>query len=103
MAINNNQYEVNIKSTLIITFFKVSPLRYRQEGTLAVKSLILKDQKTTAKVCLFADNAELPFNAGDVVKVSAVYKKQYNQRAQLTSSPASVCEVYNCYYVQFQL
>lgn len=63
----------------------VSPLRYRQE------SLILKDQKTTAKVCLFANNAELPFNA--VVKVSAVYKKQYNQRAQLTSSPASVCEM----------
>ncbi|XP_062620761.1 uncharacterized protein LOC134282379 [Saccostrea cucullata] len=81
------------KSTITGKVVMVSPLRYRQEGTLAVRSLILKDQKTTAKVCLFANNAELHFNHGDVVKVSAVYKKQYNQRTQLTSSPGTVCEM----------
>lgn len=68
-------------------------MRYRQEGALAVRSLLIKDQKDTAKVCLFGPNAETNYASGDCVKVSAVYPKTYYQKLQLTTSPASTCEV----------
>lgn len=68
-------------------------MRYRQEGALAVRSLLIKDQKDTAKVCLFGPNAETNYASGDCVKVSAVYPKTYYQKLQLTTSPASTGEV----------
>lgn len=67
-------------------------MRFRQEGALAVRSLLIKEQKDTAKVCL-GPNAETNYASGDCVKVSAVYPKTYYQKLQLTTSPASTCEV----------
>lgn len=77
----------------IIVVFWVSPLKYRQNGALAVKALLLKDQEKTAKVCLFGRNAETPYSKGETVKITAVYPKKYMDTLQLTTSPASTCEV----------
>ncbi|XP_078330842.1 uncharacterized protein LOC144624760 [Crassostrea virginica] len=80
------------KSIIAGKIVKVSPLKYRQNGALAVKALLLKDQEKTAKVCLFGRNAETPYSKGETVKITAVYPKKYMDTLQLTTSPASTCE-----------
>ncbi|XP_019926604.3 uncharacterized protein [Magallana gigas] len=80
------------KSEVTGKIFKVSPLKYRQEGSLAVKSIMIKDTSSVAKVCLFNKNALSPFNVGDTVKVTNVYPKVFQTRKQLTTCPTSSCE-----------
>ncbi|XP_033731737.1 uncharacterized protein LOC117342277 [Pecten maximus] len=80
------------KSSVLGKVVQVSPLKYRQGGSLPVRALILKDSQTTAKVCLFGGNAEMQFEEGNMVNVSAVYPKKYLNRDQLTTSPISTCQ-----------
>ncbi|XP_061170865.1 uncharacterized protein LOC133180335 [Saccostrea echinata] len=80
------------KSQVTGKIFKVSPLKYRQEGSLAVKSIMIKDSTSVAKVCLFNKNVLSPFNVGDTVKVTNVYPKVFQTRKQLTTCPTSSCE-----------
>ena len=72
---------------------QVSPVKYCQ-GSLSVKALLLKDNSSVAKVCLFNKNAEQKFQPGDTIKVTSVFPKIWLHRKQLTSCPASSCEVY---------
>ncbi|KAJ8300230.1 hypothetical protein KUTeg_005733 [Tegillarca granosa] len=80
------------KSVVTGKIVKVSPIKHVQEGTLPVKSLILKDKTATAKVCLFGKNAELNFEMGNMVEVSAVYPKVYCNVTQLTSTALTKCQ-----------
>ena len=60
---------------------------------MAVRSILVKDTLAVAKVALFGKNAEHSYSEGDVVKVSAVYPKQYNNKLQLSTCTGSTCEV----------
>lgn len=73
--------------------FQVSPLHMRMQGTLPVKALLLKDVTAKAKVCLFGDNASSNYAKGDVVQLSAVFPKTFQNQKQLTTSPISKCQV----------
>lgn len=73
--------------------FQVSPLHMRMQGTLPVKALLLKDVTAKAKVCLFGDNASSNYAREDVVQVSAVFPKTFQNQKQLTTSPISKCQV----------
>uniref|UniRef100_A0A8W8NJL3 Uncharacterized protein n=1 Tax=Magallana gigas TaxID=29159 RepID=A0A8W8NJL3_MAGGI len=77
------------KSEVTGEIFKVSPLKYRQEGSLAVKSIMIKDTSSVAKVCLFNKNALSRFNVGDTVKVTNDYPKVFQTRIQLITCPTS--------------
>lgn len=80
------------KSTITGKVVKVSPLHMRSNGTLPVRALMMKDNTSKVKVCLFGQNAETNFSIGDVLQVSAVYSKAYQNNMQLTSSPTTKCE-----------
>lgn len=73
----------------------MSPLHMRMNGTLPVRALMMKDNSSKVKVCLFGQNAESNFSIGDVLQVSAVYSKTYQNNMQLPSSPSTKCEVRN--------
>ena len=72
---------------------QVSPLKYRKDGSLAIRSLAVKDQSSLVKVALFEDNAKMQFERNQVVQVSSVYKKTFNNIEQLTATPHSECQV----------
>lgn len=76
-------------------YIQVSPLHMRMNGTLPVRALMMKDNSSKVKVCLFGQNAESNFSIGDVLQVSAVYSKTYQNNMQLPSSPSTKCEVRN--------
>ncbi|CAC5406345.1 unnamed protein product [Mytilus coruscus] len=80
------------KSVVTGNIVKVSPIKHVQEGTLPVKSIILKDKTATAKICLFGKNAELDYQKWNMVEVSAVYPKAYYNVTQLTSTSTTKCQ-----------
>lgn len=57
--------------------------------------LVYLGVSSKVKVCLFGQNAESNFSIGDVLQVSAVYSKTYQNNMQLPSSPSTKCEVRN--------
>jgi hypothetical protein len=60
-----------------------------------VKSIILKDNSTVAKVCLFDKLAENEYVEGNNLQITAVYPKKYLGFDQLTATAVSKCQVYN--------
>lgn len=57
---------------LSILFF--SPIKYVRDGNLAVKSILLKDNSTVAKVCLFDKLAENEYAEGNNLQITAVLR-----------------------------
>ncbi|XP_065941722.1 uncharacterized protein [Magallana gigas] len=80
------------KSTVTGKIVKVSPLKQVRDGTLSVKSLLMKDNDGLAKVCLFSKNAEMNYEEGDVVQITSVYPKQFLNMPQLTTTSESRCQ-----------
>ncbi|WAR24655.1 hypothetical protein MAR_038324, partial [Mya arenaria] len=81
------------KSTIVGKIAKVSPLTFRRDGTLAVRSLALKDASGPAvKVTLFEKFATDTYNPEAVIEVSGVYQKTYNNRVQLTATSSTTCQ-----------
>ncbi|XP_045174330.2 uncharacterized protein LOC123535655 [Mercenaria mercenaria] len=62
---------------------QVSPVKYCQEGSLAVRCLGLKDESGLAKVALFSDLAEKTYRECKVIELSGVYKKEHQSKKQL--------------------
>ncbi|WAR18834.1 hypothetical protein MAR_000672, partial [Mya arenaria] len=82
------------KSTIVGKIAKVSPLTFRRDRTLAVRSLALKDASGPAvKVTLFEKFATETYNPEAVIEVSGVYQKTYNNRVQLTATSSTTCQV----------
>ncbi|XP_061170323.1 uncharacterized protein LOC133179633 [Saccostrea echinata] len=70
----------------------VSPIKYVRDGNLAVKSILLKDNSTVAKVCLFDKLAENEYAEGNNLQITAVYPKKYLGVDQLTATAVSKCQ-----------
>lgn len=92
MYLNINPY---IGSKYKIILLQVSPIKHGQNGTLPIKSLILKDKTATAKICLFGKNAKLDYRPGNMLEVSGVYPKEYRNVTQLASTKTTKCQVCN--------
>jgi hypothetical protein len=74
---------------------QVSPLTFRREGTLAVRSLALKDVSgPPVKVTLFDKLATETYNPEAVVEVTGLYHKTFNNRVQLTATNNTTCQVF---------
>ena len=58
-----------------------------------MKSLLLKDNSTVAKVCLFDKLAEGEYEEGSNLQITAVYAKKYLNFEQLTSTAQTKCQV----------
>ncbi|XP_078313431.1 uncharacterized protein LOC111105609 isoform X2 [Crassostrea virginica] len=80
------------KSIIMGKIVKVSPIKYVRDGNLAVKSLLLKDNSTVAKVCLFDKLAEGEYEEGSNLQITAVYAKKYLNFEQLTSTAQTKCQ-----------
>ncbi|XP_060555681.1 uncharacterized protein LOC132716425, partial [Ruditapes philippinarum] len=75
------------KSTVVAKVLKVSPLKFQREGSLAVRSLGLKDESgTPVKVSLFGKLAAQEYVPNSVIQLTSVYNKVYNSRQQLTAT-----------------
>lgn len=72
---------------------QVSPLKYRREGTLAVRSVAVKDTTSVVKVALFEKNAESNFIPNSCIEITGLFKKNYQDRTQLTATHATTCQV----------
>ena len=83
-----------MKIHVFINLLQVSPVKYVQEGTLPIISIILKDKTGSAKACLFGQNPELNFESRNMVEDP----KLYCNVTQLTSTATTKCQVSNFNY-----
>lgn len=76
MWFNSLELDVNLQVLIVYCYFvQVSPLKYRRDGQLPVRTLALKDDSGIVKVALFEHNATMEYEHNSVMKVSSVYNK----------------------------
>ena len=81
----------HINNPHCLYFIKVSPKKETPAGQ-PLCHIALKDKTTTCKLALFGDDALRVYKAGDIIKVTKTYRKDYGG-VFLNTKPGSTVDV----------